>query len=255
MKSKIEDEVQYFLPVGDETIPMNELIDRVISFHYQKNIYCVSCGKKTPKSYNQGFCYKCMINAPEAAECIIHPEKCQAHLGIGRDMEWERTHHLQEHFVYLSLTSGVKVGVTRSTQIPTRWIDQGASEAIKMAATPNRYLAGLIEVNLKKHFNDKTNWRAMLQNVIKPTDLLVLKNKAYELVNEDLRQYFNNDSEIFKLNYPVKHYPVKVKSYDFDKIPDLKMKLKGIKGQYLIFENDIVFNVRKYTGYEFKISF
>src|SRR3972149_10601342 len=163
MRAGLNDPVQYQLPIGDERIDMNALIGKRITLKYNNEIRCISCGRRTKTSFAQGFCYPCFISSPEVSECIIRPELCQAHNGIGRDMEWERKHHLQEHFVYMAHTSGIKVGVTRSTQVPTRWIDQGASEAILFAKTPNRYLAGCIEVCLKKHVSDKTQWQRMLK--------------------------------------------------------------------------------------------
>ncbi len=157
MQTQLENPVRYYMPVGEQVVHMNELIGKNIKFEYSGEIYCVSCGKKTKKSFHQGFCYTCFLTAPEAAECIMHPEQCRAHEGIARDMEWSEKNCLQDHYVYLAVSSGLKVGVTRSTQIPTRWIDQGASKAIKLAVTPNQHLAGVIEVALKPYLSDKTS--------------------------------------------------------------------------------------------------
>lgn len=249
MYAQLGEEVQYQLPFGDELINMNELIGNEISLTFTGEILCVKCGRETAKSFNQGFCYPCFRDAPEAAECIIHPEKCEAHLGKGRDVEWEQKHHLQPHFVYLSLTSGVKVGVTRDTQVPTRWIDQGAVQAIKLAETPNRYLAGMIEVSLKAHLADKTNWRAMLMNQYPAVNLVDEKHKVAHLLDEEYQQYILKSDDVLAINFPVLDYPVKVKSIGFDKVPEYAGKLKGIKGQYLLFENGIVLNIRKHGGY------
>ena len=149
MKTDLQDPVIYNLPIGDDLVLMNDLIGKYIVFDWKKEIYCISCGKKTNKSFAQGHCYPCFINSPETSECILRPELCEAHNGIARDIEWAEKHCLKDHYVYLAISSGIKVGVTRSTQIPTRWIDQGAWKAIKLAKTPNRYIAGLIEVKLK----------------------------------------------------------------------------------------------------------
>ncbi len=132
---------------------------------YRGILTCASCGKRVKKFYGQGFCFPCLQSAPEAAECIIRPELCRAHLGEGRDPDWERAHHMTEHAIYLSYTGGVKVGITRSTQVPVRWIDQGAVSALIIARVPYRQLSGLIEVDLKRLFADRTNWRAMLKLV------------------------------------------------------------------------------------------
>jgi len=157
MNTYLGNEVQYELPIGDDLVNMNQFIEKEISLNYQHQILCVNCGRETVKSFNQGFCYPCFRDAPQAADWIIHPEKSQAHLGIeDRDLAYEQSVQLKPHIVYLSLTSDIKVGITRETQIPTRWIDQGAVQAIQLAVTPNRYLAGMIEVSLKEHLADKT---------------------------------------------------------------------------------------------------
>lgn len=255
MKTRQGKPVEYYLKVGEEQIYMNELIGKKLKLQYQHKINCIRCGRKTSKSFFQGYCYPCFISAPETDECILRPEKCMAHEGISRDMEWSKEHCLIDHYVYLAVSSGLKVGVTRHTQVPTRWIDQGAHKAIKLAKTPNRHLAGLIEVDLKNHLADKTNWQQMLKNMVKrPVDLLEEKQKASDNLHEDLRQYLIDDNEIEEIQYPVVEYPEKVKSYSFDKQDAYEGVLKGIKGQYLIFDGGVVFNVRKHNGYLATVS-
>ena len=250
MKSEPGDVVHYYLDLDDQNIAVNEQIGKEVSIQYQHQINCIRCGRKTNKSFFQGFCYPCFINAPEADECILRPEKCMAHEGISRDMEWSKIHCLTDHYVYLALSSGLKVGVTRNTQIPTRWIDQGAFQAVKIARTPNRHMAGLIEVDLKKNFADKTYWQRMRKNQ-QPTDIDLLeeKQKAYELVEKEHKSYFIEDDEVTEMVYPVKTYPTKVKSVSLDKTGHFRGRLVGVKGQYLIFEGGYVFNVRKHNGY------
>jgi len=256
MKSEMNDPVDYFLHINDEKIHMNELIDKDVSITFLNEIHCIRCGRKTKKSFHQGYCYPCFRTAPEADDCILRPEMCRAHEGISRDLEWSKDHCLKDHIVYLAISSGLKVGVTRLAQVPTRWVDQGASYAVKIAQTPNRYTAGLIEVNLKKHFADKTNWRNMLTNKIDTeTKLIEQKAKAKELVKKDLEKYFIDDNEILEINYPVTEFPQKVNSFNFDKEDKLEGKLLGIKGQYLIFEGGIVLNVRKHNGYEVELVY
>ena len=256
MRVEHDDPVRYFLPIGDELPEISELIGENIQFSFSGDIYCISCGNKTNKSFSQGFCYNCFISVPEAAECIIRPELCLAHEGKGRDVEWEKKNHLQEHFVYLAVASGIKVGVTRSTQIPTRWIDQGASSAILFAKTPNRYLSGVIEVALKGHMSDKTNWRRMLKNEIADYDLEEEREKMKKLLPDDLLQYAESaESEITHIEYPVEQFPDKVKSVGFDKLPEISGTLQGIKGQYLLFDKDRVLNIRKHTGYVIKLEY
>ncbi|MBN1252598.1 MAG: DUF2797 domain-containing protein [Bacteroidales bacterium] len=256
MKTELKETVQYYLPIGNEIIYMNELIGKEIELKSEKQINCISCGKTTKTSFAQGYCYNCFISVPETSECILKPELCQAHLGISRDMEWSKNHCLTNHYVYLAISSGLKVGVTRATQIPTRWIDQGAWKAIKLAETPNRNLAGLIEVELKNYMSDKTSWQKMLKNDINfNIDLEDEKQKAWELLNPDLQQYITEDDDITEINYPVIEYPKKIKSVNFDNIEIYKGKLIGIKGQYLIFEDNTVINIRKHTGYLISLDY
>ena len=255
MRTEIADPIAYFLPVGSQEIGMNDLLGQQIQLKFDGQINCISCGKKTKTSFGQGFCYSCFQTAPEASESIMRPELSLAHFGIARDVEWAEKHDLIVNYVYLAVSQDLKVGVTRSHQIPTRWIDQGASRAIKLAKTPNRHIAGIIEVLLKKHFTDKTNWRAMLQNhVDESIDLLAEKKKARELMPLELQQYFSDDDEVVQLHYPVLEYPSKVNSVSFDKKPVIEGKLMGIKGQYLIFDKNRVLNVRKHNGYYLNVS-
>ena len=253
MNTKLTDSVEYTLPIGEHKINMSSLIGEDIKLIYSGNIYCISCGNRTAKSFGQGFCYPCFRDSPMAAECIIRPELCRAHLGEGRDAEWEKKHHLRTHYVYLALSSGLKVGVTRGDQIPTRWIDQGASAGLILAEVPNRFLAGCIEVELKQYVSDKTNWQRMLKNEIADKDLIADKEILAGKLPNELKQYVTTDSEIIEINYPAIEFPQKVKSLNFDKTPVVEGNLRGIKGQYLIFENGQVINMRKYTGYEIEV--
>ena len=255
MRTELADTIQYYLPIGDKEIDMNQLIGQHIQMKFEGQINCISCGKRTKTSFSQGFCYSCLQYAPEASETVMRPELSKAHFGIARDVKWAEEHDLIDHYVYLAVSSELKVGVTRSHQIPTRWIDQGASRAVKLAKTPNRHIAGVIEVLLKKHFTDKTNWRAMLQNQVNETiNLKEEKLRTLHLMPAELQQYFSDEDEVVQLNYPVIEYPQKVSSVSFDKKPIIEEKLMGIKGQYLIFQNNKVLNIRKHNGYFLTLS-
>jgi hypothetical protein len=244
-----EETIRYDL-VLDEKIRVNSLVGKVISLNWSGVITCTACQKNTKKSFGDGFCYTCFISAPEAAECTIRPELCRAHLGEGRDPEWEERNHNTPHIVYLAATDIVKVGVTRITQVPTRWIDQGASSAIRLAETPNRYEAGRLEVALKDFFADKTNWQRMLKNEIDESiDLVEEKWTLHDQLPADLTQFFTENDEVIALNYPVLEFPEKVKSLSFEKTAHISGKLMGVKGQYLLFEGGEVLNIRKHTGY------
>lgn len=249
MRTDLGKEVQYFMPLS-ELVKMNDFVGKELTLEWFGTINCVKCGKLTKKTFGDGFCYSCFRSAPESAECIIRPELCRAHLGEGRDPQWEEEHHNKPHIVYLALSSGVKVGVTRKEQVPTRWIDQGASAAIILAETPNRYEAGRIEVALKDLFTDKTNWRRMLKNEVDDSvDLVEEKWSLEDHLPADILDFFTEDEDVIELNYPVLTYPTTVKSISFDKKPMIKGVLSGIKGQYLIFDNNEVINIRRHTGY------
>jgi hypothetical protein len=253
MHAALGDVVEYTLSL-DTRVAMNDLIGKEIELTFTGIINCCSCGKVTKKAFGQGFCYDCFRNAPEAAECIIRTELCRAHLGEGRDVEWEERNHNQPHVVYLALSDVIKIGVTRSTQIPTRWIDQGAYQAVRLAETSNRYEAGVIEVALKSFFTDKTNWRKMLRNEIDTSiDLVDEKWRLEEVLPADIVDFFSENDELITISYPVQQYPEKLNSLSFDKTPSVTGKLNGIKGQYLLFDNDRVLNIRKHTGYEIEL--
>lgn len=256
MKSTLgEDQVQYEFVLFDnlvkgDLIPMNELVGKKIVIEYQHQINCVVTGEKIKKAYGEGMSYDAYMNSPMAVESILRPELSQIHEGIAlRDEEWEREHHLKPHYVYLSKTAGIKVGVTRNTQVPTRWIDQGAVEALIIAETPYRQAAGLIEVALKDFISDKTNWRKMLTNEIAPGELEDAREYLLENVPSELQSFLKFSENVQYLNYPVMNYPKKVNSLKLDSTPIIDKKLIGIKGQYLIFEDGSVMNIRSHSGY------
>ena len=250
MKTQLAKNVQYALPLGTELVNMNALIGSEINLDFSGTINCKLCGRKTKKSFAQGFCYPCFQNAPENSPCIIRPELCESHLGKGRNPEWEKKHHYQPHVVYLASSGGLKVGVTRADQVPTRWLDQGARKAIKLSETPHRQIAGLIETELKQHISDRTDWRKMLKNLgDDDINLLEAKQRMTALLPIYLANFQSPDDAITHIEYPVLRYPEKVKSVNFDKTPHISGKLAGIKGQYLIFDDDRVLNLRKHAGY------
>lgn len=254
MKTVIGNPINYSLLLHEE-VHLNQLIGKEVQLLWTGRINCRKCNKEIKKTFGEGFCYECFVTAPEAAECILRPELCKAHLGIGRDPEWEENNHNQPHVVYLAASSAIKVGITRLTQVPTRWIDQGASEAIIIAETPNRYEAGRIEVELKSLYTDKTSWQRMLKNEIDESiDLEEEKWQLEEQMPADITDFFTEDDEVVELHYPVIEYPTKVKSIKLDREPEFKAVLKGIKGQYLIFDEGRVMNIRSHTGYYVQLN-
>lgn len=255
MRSEDSDPIKYTLPVGEAEIEMNDLIGNQITLEYLHQINCIKCGRKTNKSFSQGFCYPCFSSAPETEECVMRPELCRAHEGIARDMDFAQNNCLIEQYVYLSLTSGLKVGVTRSTQVPTRWIDQGATSAVIIAQTPNRYTAGLVEVALKNHMADKTNWRNMLKGVELNIDLEAEREKAIHLLPSELQHFGSFAYKVHTLNFPLTQKLDKIGSINLDKTDTYSGTLVGIKGQYLLFADGQVINMRKYGGYKIAVSY
>ena len=254
MQTQFETPIQYFLIFQDSFLNVNQLLNKNIEINFV-GFQCLNCGKKK-KIFRQGFCYDCFFSSPAVGDWIMKPELSTAHLGIqDRDLAYEEKVQLQPHIVYLALSSEVKVGVTRKTQVPTRWIDQGAEKAISIVEVPNRYLAGITEVALKSHFADKTNWRKMLTNDIVFTDLIKEREKLQSLLPDEVQEYFHLEkNDLYEMNYPVLEYPSKINSLSLDKTPNYSGKLIGIKGQYLIFEDGTVFNIRGNEGYIVRIE-
>ena len=252
------DTVQYNLTLGDSDIAMNNLIGKNVRITFQNRINCVVCGIKIRSTYaGRAMCKHCYETAPQAEECLFCPEKCKAHLGEARDMEWSKKQCLIPHFVYLSVSSGLKVGVTRYHQIPVRWIDQGAVSAIKLAKTPNRHIAGVIEVFLKKHLADKTSWKKMLKSSPSDfdVDLTTEKVRVAGLLPEALKQYITDDNKILEIDYPLSQPPENPKIFNLEKEIEIKSIIAGIKGQYLLFENGYVINLNRYSGFLIEMEY
>ncbi|WP_203558288.1 DUF2797 domain-containing protein [Bacteroides sp. 224] len=240
--------IQYYLKMGEEMISVNEWLGKKIKIrfnHYQ----CLECGQEK-EIYTMGHCKNCYFSSPYTGQWIIKPELCTAHLGKeDRNLEIEALMQFQPHIVYLANSGGIKVGVTRKSQIPTRWIDQGAEYALPLAETANRYEAGAIEVALKQHLADKTNYRKMLSGQVPFEDLALKKKEIHNFIPEELQHYILKEEEIVRLEYPVHQYPTKINSVNLKKTSTFEGVLTGIKGQYLIFNNNFVFNVRSHEGF------
>lgn len=247
MMTELGDEVRYYLQMENDFLMMNQLLNSSLTINFE-GYQCLNCGLNK-RIFRQGFCNSCFYETPLAGDWIMHPEMSKAHLGQeDRDLAYEQKVQLQPHIVYLANSSNVKVGVTRKQQVPTRWIDQGAHEAIEIVEVPNRYLAGITEVALKEHVADKTNWRTMLKNEIKDENLTEWRDHLKQYIPDEAIEYFIESNSETNINFPVLSYPTKPKSLNLEKTPIYTGKLVGIKGQYLIFEDDTVFNVRSNEG-------
>lgn len=260
--SNAKSPVQYQLPLDDELILLNDYIGKKIKLNYIGEIHCVECGRKTNKNYNQGFCFPCFKSLAKCDMCIMKPETCHYHEGTCREPEWGEKFCFQEHYVYLANSSGIKVGITRGTQIPTRWIDQGASEAMPIFKVSNRLLSGKLEIALKDHVSDRTDWRKMLKGKPEHVDLAAKRDELINLAKKEIqaikKEFAESDIELLNeeqinINFPVEDYPEKVKSLNFDKTPEIEGVLQGIKGQYLILDIGVL-NIRKFGGYHIEFS-
>lgn len=254
----------YQLPVGDQLIAMNPLIGTRINVTFLGTINCVHCGNKTKKSFNQGYCYRCLTTLAQCDSCIIRPETCHYDAGTCREPKWGEDNCLSDHFVYLANTGTVKIGITRhvSDNVSSRWLDQGATQAMPIMRVQNRLISGLVETAFKSHIADKTNWRTMLKSKPENTDLLALKESLLGEVEDELDMIVEEygfqaidqlDSPAVEIHYPVEAYPEKVKSINLDKEGEFSGLLTGIKGQYWMLDGDRVINMRKYSGYELNI--
>jgi len=254
--------VQYQLPLDDDLIDLNPYIGGKIKLTYSGEIHCVECGRKTKKSYNQGFCYPCFQSLAKCDMCIMKPETCHYDAGTCREPQWGEKFCFQDHYVYLANSSGIKVGITRGTQIPTRWIDQGASEALPIFKVSNRLLSGKIEVAIKNHVSDRTDWRKMLKGSPEHVDLAAKRDELIKAAEKEIKiisKEFDKsdiqllDEEQINIHFPIEEYPEKVKSLNFDKLPEIEGVLQGIKGQYLILDIGVL-NIRKFGGYLVEFS-
>lgn len=262
MRSEAAAPVAYAMPVGDRDVPMNPLLGQRIALRFEGIILCVACGRRTNKSFNQGYCYPCFKTLAACDTCIMSPERCHFREGTCREPEWGLTHCMTDHVVYLANGTGLKVGITRAGQVPTRWIDQGAVQALPLARTATRQQAGLLESAMKAHVSDRTQWQTLLKGNPEPMDLAaarrdLLARCAPEI--ERLHAEFGlqavvpaEDTEMWSFDYPVLAFPAKVRSLALEKLGCVEGELLGIKGQYLILSSGVI-NIRKYTGHEVEL--
>lgn len=249
--------ISYQLPLGEFLINLNNYLGKKLSIHFEGQINCIACGRQTKKSFQQGYCYPCSRKLARCDFCILKPVLCHYHKGTCREPKWGEDNCMIPHIVYLANTSSLKIGITRKSQVPTRWIDQGAVEAIPVFEVATRRIAGIMEEALSQSLSDRTNWRNMLKNVINEIDLkhekkqLIQSNHA--LIKQTLQDFGEGavivlEDRLYEFHYPVDSYPKKVTSLSLDKLPQVTGTLLGIKGQYLILDTGVI-NIRKFTGY------
>jgi hypothetical protein len=263
MKTQLEAPVRYTMLLGENEVPLNDYLGKQLQLDFQGEINCIHCDRKINKSFNQGFCYPCFKRLAQCDSCIVSPEKCHYAAGTCREPEWGEQHCMIDHVVYLANTSGLKVGITRGTQVPTRWMDQGATQARPIFRVATRLLSGLVESVFKSHIADKTNWRSMLKGGADVCDLEQERQRLMQACAGQLDALVQahgiqaitelpSEAEVH-IDYPVLEYPAKVSSFNLDKTPSIGGTLMGIKGQYLIFDRGVI-NMRKYGGYQIALS-
>lgn len=263
MHSRLQAPVDYGLPLADTVTPMNALLGKTVRLRYTGKIQCVHCGRNTNKSFNSGYCYPCFQSLAQCDSCIIHPEKCHYDQGTCREPAWGEEFCMQDHIIYLANSSGIKVGITRATQVPTRWVDQGAVQALPIVRVRTRLQSGALEVMFKQHVADKTNWRDMLREGDQVVDMQAEKARLLDLCHDDLQEMIQrygfhaisvlNGIDPINISYPTQGFPDKIVSYNFDKDPLVEGTLLGIRGQYLMFDGGVI-NIRRYAGYHVELS-
>lgn len=255
MKTSFAPNLTYSVGEGKEEFVFTDFIGKNISLKFSGKIFCQNCGKKTKKSYSQGHCYPCTLKLASCDLCIMKPETCHFEQGTCREPDWALSHCFTPHIIYLANSSGLKVGITRETQVPTRWVDQGATQALAILRVKNRKDSGLVEMIIKKHANDRTDWRKMLKAKSEDLALVSIAQQILQQCADELQgmEIERLNEKVWTIDYPINAYPQKVKSLNLDKTPQFSGTLTGIKGQYLIF-NDTVINIRSHSGYEVSIS-
>ena len=250
--------VQYTLRAGEHRLDLNQRLGHPLALSWTGAIACTHCGRATKKSFAQGYCYPCFKKLAQCDTCIVKPETCHFDAGTCREPEWAERFCFQPHVIYLANSSGLKVGITRGTQVPTRWLDQGAIQALPILAVDTRLQSGLVEVLFKEQVADRTNWRAMLKGEVEPLDLVTERDRLLAQLEgglNNLRERFGAetirtlDEAPVSFDYPGLEFPRKIVSHNFDKQPEVSGTLLGIKGQYLILDTGVI-NLRKFTGYE-----
>jgi hypothetical protein len=262
VKLAADNQADYTMRLGEQTMAMNPLLGQTVTLRFQGQINCVHCQRLTKKSFSGGFCYPCSQRLAQCDMCFLKPELCHFDQGTCREPEWGEAVCMQDHIVYLANSSGLKVGITRINQVPTRWIDQGATQAIPIFRVSSRYQSGLVEVMFKQWVSDRTDWRKMLKGDAEPLDLGAERDQLFaeaETAIDDLQQQFGETAITIlpaepeqQIHYPVLEYPKKVSSFNFDKTAEVSGVLQGIKGQYLIFDKGVI-NIRKFSGYQIEM--
>lgn len=259
MRVTLTDPVTYGLRIGDDEIKLNPILGKPFKLRFNGAMFCIQCARKITKTFQQGYCFPCLRRIHECGNCMLHPERCRVEEGCCPKDDWAHAQCHEAHYVYLANSSRLKVGVTRHSQIPTRWMDQGTSAALPIIKVSNRRQAGCVEVIFKQFVHDKTNWHEMLKNNVPHVKLTAERDRLLEMVDSQLSALRNRyDASAISIleheqpvliHYPVLQAPNKVTSLSFDNTPEISGILQGIKGQYVMLDSGVM-NIRKFGGYE-----
>lgn len=242
---------------GAEDVPLNPHLGQRLRLRFVGERRCTLCGRVVKKLFGPGCCFPCFRDRPEADGCIVRPHECHFFDVDNpcRDDGFAMTHCFQPHVLYVAVTSGVKVGITREVNVPTRWIDQGAVAAVPLATMGSRREVGLAEHALRGEFADRTHWITMLKTESPDVDLpgaVAAVAKSMEAKGiAGLHPPAERPTHTFR--YPMTSYPEKVQSFQLDKVQVVEGTLTGIKGQYLVFDSGVI-NLRRHAGYTVEIA-
>jgi hypothetical protein len=252
----------YVMSLENQAIDMNALIGSNIEICFTGHITCCHCGVETRRSYGGGHCYACFKTLASCDLCVVSPDRCHFFEGTCREPDWGESFCMQPHLVYLANSAGLKVGITKPSQVPVRWLDQGASQALIILRTATRQQAGLVEAALAQTVRDRTDWRALVAGEARAVDLDAARGQLARQASAALtaldRRYPGAlqpaDDEVARVfSYPVSRYPRQFERFTLDTAATVRGRLVGIKGQYLLFDTG-VFNVRQHTSYHVQLS-
>jgi len=257
LRHEYENPVFYKLSTSTGSLPLNDSIGSRVTIEFRGEKACIHCGRKVKKLYQNGYCFPCVTSLAECDLCIVKPHECHFQKGTCRDNEFAMSHCMVPHYVYLAHSSHVKVGLTRKGRQFRRWIDQGASAAILLAEVPDRKTAGELEMEIAQRLSDKTDWRKMLRGIANPDidDLIEVRQTVIASLPERYRSFvLEEEASVHRFQYPLTGpFEVNVTSLNLDKTAYIEGTLRGIKGQYLMFDHGVL-NVKKFAGYHVQMS-
>lgn len=131
----------YFVdsPAHFQGVPLAILLDEHVTIEVGEHERCGNCGE--PSDITP--CHNC-TEQPPFATCIQQPgSKCTF-----QECPFEtykRQSCSNQFTVYLTATDRIKVGITGSSRLVTRWRKQAATHGLAIAKAKNRRAAGIIE--------------------------------------------------------------------------------------------------------------